>query len=113
MKYRQAITKTNAAFSLALENHINALPPKEQNAFATANSINPDDLLAKVRELDEAHNRKSIPRKYEKVKGFLEVLNGYLGSLAIVAGCSPQISSIVVGAVKLVVDVCFHIRPRN
>lgn len=94
------------AFALALERHKQNLTPEELKAFSAGNNISPDQLLADVRNFDMTHSENSHSRKCAtRVEGFLTVLNGYLVSVGVITQHSPEVSSVVVGGIKLIVDV--------
>lgn len=103
-------TIRNLAFSLALKKHTDTLSPGELHAFNTAANITPETLLKQVQTFDEAHRQESRFRECApRVEGVLKILDRYLGPLAIFIGHSPEISSLVVGGVKLIVDVYIDI----
>jgi hypothetical protein len=97
----------NNAFEAAVQQHIEKLKPEDQvlfrNSFA---EINPGNLLGKVKEFDEAHHKNSSSRKcIEPVEGFLHLLDQFMQGVAIGIQSQPEISSIVVGAVRIVIDL--------
>lgn len=99
---------TDPAFALAIKGHIDALSPDERQAFDTGSQLTPQALIARVRDFDRMHSQGSRLRACAtKVDGFLTILDLYLKPLAICIGHSPGISSLVVGGVKLVIDVCW------
>lgn len=96
----------NPAFVLALKKHIKDLSPEERQAFNNSSSITPDTLIAKVRDYDDTHNDLSYSRRYaSRIQGFLTAVDGYLKPLAIMIGHNPEISSLVVGGAKLIVQL--------
>lgn len=97
---------SNEAFSLALERHKLNLTEEERKAFSPQNVISPEMLLHEVGEFDRQHKQDSTSRKCaEQVKGFLDAVDGYLKVLGICIQHSPEISALVVGGLRLVVDV--------
>jgi len=98
---------TNLAFLAALQKHIDKLPEAERQAFRRANvTISPDGLLERIRSLNTQHASKSSFRPHaEKVAKFLGLLDRLLGGIAIAIQANPDISSIAVGGVKLIVDI--------
>jgi hypothetical protein len=102
-----SISSTNAAFLAAIQKHINKLPEEERQAFRQANiTITPDSLLERVRKLDTQHTSISSFRPHaEKIAKFLSLLDRLVGGIAIAIQANPDISSIAVGGVKLVVDI--------
>ena len=97
----------NAAFADALQQHLFKLSPVESAAFRTSHqSLTPEVILSKVKAYDQAHNRGSASRKCsEKVDKSLRILNQFLASIAIAIQSNPDISSLIVGGLKLIVDV--------
>jgi hypothetical protein len=100
-------SSTNAAFLAALQKHIDKLPEAERQAFRQANTaISPESLLGRVRALDTQHTSTSSFRPHaEKISKFLSVLDRLLGGVAIAIQANPDVSSIAVGGVKLIVDI--------
>ena len=97
----------NFAFDLALQQHLKKIGQSESNAFMNAyRSITPESLLSKVSEFDNAHNEKSISRRCaEPVARFLRVIDQLMGGVAIAIQSNPEISALVVGAIRIVIDV--------
>lgn len=93
------------AFVKALRAHIDSLSPEQQRVFNDASQLTSQNLLRKVRELDETHKDHSIAR-HDKLRDFLDLLKQGLGSLSTVIGGVSSIVSLVQGVVKLVVEVC-------
>jgi hypothetical protein len=86
--------------------HMQQLSPTEQQAFTDGKTISPDTLLAEIRHRDEEHAKASRPRKcLAHVQRFFQAVEGFLRPVAVMVGHSPEISSLVVGAVYLVVKV--------
>jgi len=82
------------------------LSPTEQQAFNDGINISPDELLAKIRQHDDQHAEGSRPRKcLAHVKRFFQAVQGYIKPVVVMVGHSPEFSSLVVGAVYLVVQV--------
>lgn len=100
------------AFTLALERHIETLTDEEKAAFSQIGDMNTESLLQAVEKLDAEHQAGSTSRRCAtKIKGFLDAVNGYLNALAVMVQHSPEISSLIVGGLRLVVDVS-HRNPR-
>jgi hypothetical protein len=97
----------NPAFLAAIQKHIDKLPEAEKQAFRQANAtISPDSLLERIRTLDTQHVSKSSFRPHaEKIARFLGLLDRLLGGISIAIQANPDISSIAVGGVKLIVDI--------
>ena len=100
-------SSTNPAFLAAIQKHLDKLPEVERQAFVQANTaITPDSLLGRIGSLDKQHASTSSfrPRAEQNAK-FLSLLDRLLGGIAIAVQANPDISSIAVGGVKLIVDV--------
>lgn len=97
----------NTAFANALEQHLAKLSPVESAAFRTSHqSLTAENILLKVKEYDQAYNRGSASRKCaDKVDKSLKILNLFLASVAIAIQSNPDISSLIVGGLRLIVDV--------
>ncbi|KAI9860062.1 MAG: hypothetical protein M1813_006410, partial [Trichoglossum hirsutum] len=97
----------NIAFDLAFQQHVNKLSQSESDAFLDAyRDITPETLLSKVNDFDDAHHDKSMSRRCaEPVARFLRVINQLMGGVAIAIQSNPDISALVVGAVRVVIDV--------
>jgi hypothetical protein len=100
-------SSANPAFLAAIQKHIDKLPQKERQAFRHANTaILPDVLLNRIRSLDTQHASTSSFRPHaEKIAKFLSLLDRLLGGISIAIQANPDISSIAVGGVKLIVDI--------
>ncbi|KAH0563452.1 hypothetical protein GP486_001989, partial [Trichoglossum hirsutum] len=97
----------NIAFDLAFQQHVNKLSQSESDAFLDAyRDITPETLLSKVNDFDNAHHDKSMNRRCaEPVARFLRVIDQLMGGVAIAKQSNPNISALVVGAVRAVIDV--------
>jgi hypothetical protein len=94
------------AFSEALRRHIDKLSPDEKQAFIGGNIITPAALMKEARNYDEAHKQTSYSRRCaSRVENILRGVDGFMVPVAIMTGHSPDISSLVVGAIKLVIQV--------
>jgi hypothetical protein len=98
----------NAALDLALQQHLKKLDQAERVAFEKAyQNISIEDLFAKVREFDSTHNEKATCRRCaEPVTRFLRAIEQFMRGIAIGIQSYPEVSSLVVGAVRIVIDVC-------
>ena len=62
--------------------------------------------MSKVSDFDNAHYDKSMSRRCaEAVARFLRVIDQLMGGVAIAIQSNPDISALVVGAVRVVIDV--------
>jgi hypothetical protein len=98
----------NIAFDDALQQHLKKLDPAERDAFKAAyQMISPQDLLSKVKEFDDMHSEKvTFRRCTEPISKFLGFLEQFMQGVSIGIQSNPEISSLVVGAVRIVIDVC-------
>lgn len=96
----------NPAFGISVKGHMDALSPMERDAFNKGAQITPEELMEKIRGFDELHCQESQFRRCTSgVENFLKILDQYLKPLAICIGHSPEFSSLIVGGLKLIVDV--------
>lgn len=90
-------------FREALEGHKLGLSSSQQNMFLGASAVG---LLDIVKELDQQHTVESRTRRsIVKTQAFLKVADGYLNVLGIFIQHSPHYSALLVGGLKLFVDV--------
>lgn len=100
-------TSRNPALELAIQRHLDKIPAAEKAVFRDASkAINDANLLSRVRAYDEAHIESSSFRpQAERLSKFLKFLNRFMGGVAIGIQASPEISSLVVGAVRIIIDL--------
>jgi hypothetical protein len=91
----------------ALAKALEKLPKTESAAFTQASkTIDEQALLSDVRAYDAAHENDSLFRPHaERLSKFLTFLNTFMGGVAIGVQASPEISSLVAGAVRIVIDL--------
>lgn len=90
-------------FREALEHHKLGLSLGQQDIFLAASAVGLMDI---VKELDQEHTAGSRTRRsIVKAQGFLQVTDGYLNILGLFIQHSPKYSALVVGGLKLFVDV--------
>jgi hypothetical protein len=91
------------AIAIAKEN----IPASQLKAFTHASTnINEDTLLSDVEAYDARHKGKSSFRPHtERLTKFLGFLNQGMGVVAVGVQASPEISSLVVGAARIVIDL--------
>ena len=94
----------------ALTKTLEKLPEAEKAAFAQASrTIDERTLLSRVKTYDAAHKGNSSFRPYaERLSKFLDLLNRFMGGVAIGIQASPEISSLVVGSVRIVIDLALR-----
>lgn len=97
----------NPAFSAAIQKHLDKLSMVERQAFLRANkTITPDNLLGKIGSLDKQHASSSSIRPHtHNIAKFLSLLDRLLRGVAIAIQANPDISSIAIGGIKLIVDI--------
>jgi hypothetical protein len=111
---KTAVTKQtatgNRALQLAIERHLEALPEADKDAFRQASKlIATESLLANVKAYDEIHKHVSQFRPHaEALSRFFGVLDRFMAGVAIGIQAHPDISSIVVGAVRIVIDLAVN-----
>jgi hypothetical protein len=97
----------NRALQLAIERHLNVLPEADKEAFRQASKqIANESLLSQVKAYDEDHKQVSQFRPHaEALSRFLGLLDRFMAGIAIGIQANPDISSIVVGAVRIVIGL--------
>ena len=102
-----AVASGNRALELAIERHLRELTDDEKEAFRDASrNIDEGNLLSKARAYDNIHKQNSSFRpQAERLSKFLNLLNRFMGGIAIGVQAYPEISSLVVGAVRIVIDL--------
>jgi hypothetical protein len=97
----------NRALQLAIERHLDALPETDKEGFRQASKqIANDSLLSQVKAYDEDHKQVSQFRPHaEALSRFLGLLDRFMAGVAIGIQANPDISSIVVGAVRIVIGL--------
>ncbi|RMZ90014.1 hypothetical protein DV736_g2766, partial [Chaetothyriales sp. CBS 134916] len=100
-------TPRNQAFESALASHVQKIPEAEKTIFLQASkNIDEKNLLERARAYDQAHrNNSSLRPRAECLSKFLNFLHGFMGGVAIGIQANPEISSLVVGAVRVVIDL--------
>jgi hypothetical protein len=91
----------------ALAKTLEKLPQAEKAAFAQASkTIDERTLLSRVHTYDAAHKDDSSFRPHaERLSKFLGLLDRFMGGVTIGIQASPEISSLVVGSVRIVIDL--------
>lgn len=97
-------------FREALNRYKLGLDPVLQQAFLGASAVK---LIDVVQGLNKQHSEESRARQAAtKVQGFLQVADGYLNVLGVLVQHSPEFSSLVVGGLRLFVDVSSKVDVR-
>ena len=91
----------------ALKKVLDKLSPAEKAAFEQASeTIDERTLLFAVQKHDAAHKADSSFRpQAERLSKFLDLLHRFMGGVAIGIQASPEISALVVGSVRVVIDL--------
>jgi ankyrin repeat domain-containing protein 50 len=96
----------NTAFNEALSRHIAKLSAEERTSFQNAHpQISAEELLARVKDFDKKHSQTAARRCFTKSERFLRVLDSLMRGVVIAIQCHPEISSIIVGGARLVLDL--------
>jgi ankyrin repeat domain-containing protein 50 len=100
----------NRALELAIERHLDKIPDAEREVFReAAKMMDEKSLLSMARSCDERHQQDSAFRpQAERLSKFLELLNRFMDGVAIGVQSNPEISSIVVGAVRVVINIAVN-----
>lgn len=103
----------NPAFDAALKKHVEKLTSVERVAFQAAfSNITPEELVSRTQEYDNKHKKEASFRQCtSSIEKFLNFIERLMGGVAIGIQASPDISCLVVGAVRIVIDVS-HILDR-
>lgn len=101
------VTSRNAALEEALATFSKTIPDVEKATFEHASkTIDERALLSDVQTYDAAHKDDSCFRPYaERLTNFLSLLDRFMGGVAIGVQANPEVSSLVVGAVRIVIDL--------
>lgn len=94
----------------ALAKTLDKLPQAEKIAFAQAsNAIDVEALLSRVHTYDATHKDNSSYRPHAmRLSKFLSLLDRFMGGVSIGIQASPEISSLVVGSVRVVIDLALN-----
>lgn len=97
----------NPALSLAIARHLQNLEEPERVAFRNAsNTLTDKNILDLVKTHDADHRGNSHHRpQAEALTKFLGVLDRFMGGITIAVQANPDVSAIVVGGVRLVIDL--------
>lgn len=98
----------NPALKRAFERHIHALSDADRTAFTKASSSDMNDLLGKIRKLDEEHSQQSSFRKYTtRITNFLNIFQLSVGGAAVFLEAEST-ASIALGGAKLVISLALR-----
>ena len=98
---------------MAIERHLNSLPEPEREAFRQASTkLTAENILLKVQLYDDEHKSESRFRpQAENITRFSKILDHFMAGITIAIQASPNIPSVVVGAVRVVIDVAIGFVP--
>jgi hypothetical protein len=102
-----SITSRNLQLEKALVRTLEKLPEDEKETFLQASrAIDEQNLLSDVRAYDAAHKNDSSFRPHtERLSKFLGLLSRFMGGVAIGIQANPEISALVVGSIRVVIDL--------
>ena len=97
----------NCALELAIVRHPTLLPEVEREAFReAAKSLTDKNVLDHVKAYDEQHKEVSHHRSQaEGLARFLGLINRFMAGITLFIQANPDVSALVVGGVRLVIDV--------
>ncbi|PGG98467.1 hypothetical protein AJ80_09528 [Polytolypa hystricis UAMH7299] len=100
----------NAALELAIRKHLDQLSDDEKDAFQNAAiSLTEDGLLDQVRHLDTDHKAVSVFRhRAEQISKLFRFLDLFMGGITVSIQHSPEISSLIIGGIRLVLDIALR-----
>jgi hypothetical protein len=102
--------RASAGLRLAIQRHLDKLPVPEKEGFReAAKTINKDILLFKARKCDDAHKHTSSFRPQAERLGKLpNLLDRFMGGAVNGIQTHPEISSLVVGGVRIIIDLAIN-----
>jgi hypothetical protein len=98
----------SSAFEIAIKKHIDKLPESEKDVFfrAASHPINEHDLLAQIQQYDAQHaHHSSLRPQTERLSRVLGILDRFMGGVVIAIQANPDLSSIIVGGIRVVIDL--------
>lgn len=97
----------NPSFKLAIERRLARLNPEEEAHFRKAySSIGPESAIREVVILNNKHKSGSNVRKLDtKLEAALTFAESFMGGVSIAIQAYPDVSSLVVGGLRLIIDV--------
>ena len=103
-------TSRSPVLEKALAKTLGKLSEGEKTAFLqVSKTLDERTLLSGVRKYDAAHKSESSFRPHaERLSKFLDLLNRFMGGVAIGIQASPEVSSLVVGSVRVVIDLALN-----
>lgn len=99
----------NPVFDAAVDDFTKRLTDEERSAFNKAHTgITAEQLFERVAKLDAMDKKTKTRKSLETVSSFLGLLNQLVNGIAIGIQASPEISSLVVGGAKLIIDMAVN-----
>lgn len=97
----------NRALELAISRQLESFPELEKEAFRNASKdLTDENIFIEVKKWDDAHKAESYFRpKTETLSRFLGLLDRFMAGVTIGIQANPDISAIVVGGVRVVIDL--------
>jgi hypothetical protein len=92
----------------ALEKHLAKIPEHEKKHYREVGNkkFTLEDSLSKIQKHGKTHREQSlILSQSESVSSFLRVLDRFMAGISIACQANPEISCIVVGFVRVVIDM--------
>ncbi len=97
----------NLALELAIGRQLESLPANEKEAFRKASrDLTDENIFFEIKKWDDAHKAESYFRpKAETLSRFLGLLDRFMAGVTIGIQANPDVSAIVVGGVRVVIDL--------
>jgi hypothetical protein len=104
------VTSQSAVLEEALATISKTIPEAEKAAFEQASkAIDERALLSDVQKYDATHKDDSCFRPHaERLTRFLSLLNRFMGGVAIGIQANPEVSSLIVGAIRIAIDLALN-----
>lgn len=101
-----AKSQQNASLELAIQKHLDKLPEADKDSFREASkTLTEATLLSRAKEYDSRYQKQSAFRpRAEGISKFLRTLDQFMGGVTIGLQSKPEISALVVGGVRLIID---------
>jgi nitrate/nitrite-specific signal transduction histidine kinase len=92
------------AFETAKNNFLSSLNAQEAATLGTPHTA--EDVLSEVRNAEENHRNKSIPRRYtKKIEPFLKGVEQYGKAIDVFVNVYPEVLSLIWGSARLILHV--------
>ena len=98
---------TNSAFQEAWKQHWNDLSEHERNAWSFQDVQAPLQVQKTMEDVDKLHREQSVARRIgDRTLTFLQVVDSVMAGASFAIEAAPQVTSIVVGVIRIVIGVC-------